>query len=123
MNPTFQDEINLLHSELCGALADPKRILILYALADKSMNVSELVQTLEFPQPTVSRHLKTLRQRGLVVATREAQSVFYALTDDRVIDALDILRDVLGELLESQRTLAQSMSHSKHSQGSTQEAN
>lgn len=123
MNPTLQDEINLLHSELCGALADPKRIMILYALADKSMNVTELVQALEFPQPTISRHLKTLRQRGLVVASREAQSVYYALTDKRVIEALDILRGVLGDLLESQRTLAESLSISLHSDGSAQEVN
>jgi DNA-binding transcriptional ArsR family regulator len=42
MNSSLQDEVNLLHSELCGALADPKRIMILYALSDGSMNVSAL---------------------------------------------------------------------------------
>lgn len=123
MNPSLQDEVNLLHSELCGALADPKRIMILYALAGKSMNVTELVQTLEFPQPTISRHLKTLRERGLVTATRDAQSVFYALADKRVIEALDILRRVLADLLQSQRSLAQSFTKSLNSETSAQEAN
>jgi ArsR family transcriptional regulator len=109
MNMNLRDEVNLLHSELCGALADPKRILILYTLAERSMNVTEIAQALDFPQPTVSRHLKTLRQRGLVNATRDAQSVIYALTDKRVIEALDILRSVLGDLLNSQRSLARSV--------------
>ena len=123
MNPSLQDEVNLLHSELCGALADPKRILILYALSDNSMNVSELVQALAFPQPTISRHLKTLRERGLVTATRDGQSVYYALTDKRVIEALDILRSVLADLLDNQRTLAQSFNRSLQSESSTQETN
>lgn len=109
MNPSLQDEVNLLHSELCGALADPKRIMILYTIADKSMNVTELVQSLEFPQPTISRHLKTLRERGLVTATRDAQSVYYALADKRVIEALDILRNVLADLLNEQRALARTL--------------
>ncbi len=123
MKPSLQAEINLLHSELCGALADPKRIMILYALADNSMNVTELVQSLEIPQPTISRHLKTLRERGLVTATRDAQSVYYALTDKRVIEALDILRVVLADLLDNQRTLAQSLNQSLNSGLSPQETN
>ena len=123
MNPSLQDEVNLLHSELCGALADPKRIMILYALSDKSMNVSELVEALSFPQPTISRHLKTLRERGLVTATRDAQSVYYALADKRVIEALDILRGVLADLLDNQRTLAQSFNLSMNTEPNSQEAN
>ena len=123
MKPSLQAEINLLHSELCGALADPKRIMILYALADNSMNVTELVQSLEIPQPTIARHLKTLRERGLVTATRDAQSVYYALTDKRVIEALDILRVVLADLLDNQRTLAQSFNQSLNSGLSAKEAN
>ena len=123
MNPSLQDEVNLLHSELCGALADPKRIMILYALSDKSMNVTELVQALAFPQPTISRHLKTLRERGLVTATRDAQSVYYALADKRVIEALDILRGVLADLLDNQRTLAQSFNLSLNSETTPQETN
>jgi DNA-binding transcriptional ArsR family regulator len=110
MEPALEKEINELHSRLCAALADPKRILILYALTEGPMSVTEIGQALGAPQPTVSRHLKTLRERGLVDANRDAQSVFYSLTDRRVIEALDILRAVLADLLETQSNLAQSVS-------------
>jgi ArsR family transcriptional regulator len=123
MKRSLQEEVNLLHSELCGALADPKRIMILYALAEGSLNVTEIVKSLGFPQPTVSRHLKTLRERGLVTATREAQSVYYALADKRVIEALDILRVVLADLLDNQRALAQSFNQSLNSPESSKEEN
>lgn len=115
MQPSLEQEINQLHSRLCAALADPKRILILYTLVDGPMSVTEICQSLRAPQPTVSRHLKTLRERGLVEANRDAQSVFYSLTDERVIQALDILREVLADLLQSQSNLAQSVSSIVHS--------
>jgi ArsR family transcriptional regulator len=108
MLPSLEHEINELHSSLCAGLADPKRILILYALSEKSLNVSELTETLGLPQPTVSRHLKMLRERGLVLARREGQSVYYDIADQRVIQALNILRSVLADMLRNQATLARS---------------
>ncbi len=106
---TLIQEINQLHANICGALADPSRILILYLLSEGPLNVNTLVEKLELPQPTVSRHLKVLRERGLVSAERDGQSVYYALADHRVIDALDLLRTVLGERLAKQATLANSV--------------
>ena len=100
-------EVNLLHAHVCQALADPKRILILYALADEPHYVSDLAEFLDTPQPTVSRHLKVLRDQSLVSAERSGSSVRYSLTDHRVIDALDLLRGVLMGSLEQQAQLAQ----------------
>lgn len=107
--PPLKQEIHQLHSRLCAGLADPKRILLLYALADGPHNVSDLTETLALPQPTISRHLKLLRERGLVIAERDGQSVFYRLADRRVIEALDLLRTVLADMLESQANLARSI--------------
>ena len=39
---TLEREVNQLHSELCAGLADPKRLLILYALSQGALNVSEI---------------------------------------------------------------------------------
>jgi DNA-binding transcriptional ArsR family regulator len=99
-------EINELHAGICGALADPNRILILYLLSNKPLNVNMLVEKLDLTQPTVSRHLKVLRESRLVTARRDGQSVFYELVDFRVIQALDLLRTVLGEALIKQGMLA-----------------
>ncbi|MGA2503397.1 MAG: metalloregulator ArsR/SmtB family transcription factor [Anaerolineales bacterium] len=97
---TLTQEITHLHADLCSALADPTRLLLLYALSDQPRNVSDLTQELKVPQPTVSRHLKVLREGGLVKATRQGATVQYELTDHRVIDALDILRSVLRERIQ-----------------------
>jgi ArsR family transcriptional regulator len=110
MLPSFHEEINLLHSRLCAGLADPKRILLLYALQNGEMNVSDLAQELHAAQPTISRHLKLLRERGLVNARRDGQSVFYSVADTRILEALDLMREVLDSLLKSQASLAEQLS-------------
>jgi DNA-binding transcriptional ArsR family regulator len=92
-------EITTLHAEVCAALADPKRILLLYELAAGPKHVTELVNTLGMPQSLVSRHLKVLRERGMVAATRQGPAVEYRLGDPRLIKALDLLRAVLHDNL------------------------
>jgi ArsR family transcriptional regulator len=99
------NEVTQLHAELCSALADPSRILMLYALAKRPRNVSELALELDLTQSAASRHLKTLRERGLAQATRRGASVEYQLTDHRLIEALDLLRSVLRDRLSYRASL------------------
>jgi DNA-binding transcriptional ArsR family regulator len=81
-------------ADLCFALSDPKRIDIVHALAKRPYNVNELTAELGIPQPMTSRHLKILRERGLVQFTRHGVSVTYALSDLRLIQALELLNDI-----------------------------
>ncbi len=101
----LRNEINQLHANICNGLADPNRILILYALAEKSTNVSDLAKNLGIPQPTISRHLKVLKERQMVTAERDGKSVFYNLADKRIIQALDLMRNVMSDSLENQANL------------------
>ena len=109
MNELLEAEINDLHANICGGLADPKRIIILYSLADRPQTVNELAAAVHLPQPSVSRHLRVLRERGMVLATRQGQSVGYRLADGRLIQALDILRAVLRDNLAHRANLAESL--------------
>jgi ArsR family transcriptional regulator len=99
MNRTLEREVDQLHAEICAGLAEPTRILILYELADHARNVTELAHDLALSQPSVSRHLKVLRERGMVTATRVGAAVEYQLADPRLVQALDILRTILRDSL------------------------
>lgn len=99
-------EITQLHADICSALADPRRILILYALAEQPRNVSDIAVQIGISQPAASRHLNILRERGMVIAQRDGQSVVYQLGDPRTIQALDLLRAILGDNLKSRGQLA-----------------
>ena len=109
MDQRLTEEINLLHAQICQGLADPNRILILYLLAESPHYVTELAEMLGVSQPTVSRHLKVLRDRGLVTSTREGNTVHYALRDRRVIQALDLLRAMMADVLAERAELAEAI--------------
>ena len=106
MTASLREEIYQMHAQLCGALADPNRILMLYTLIQAPRNVSDLAEDVGLSQPAVSRHLKVLRDSGLVSGRREGHSVIYRLRDERVIEALDTLRRVLASSLKQQGALA-----------------
>jgi ArsR family transcriptional regulator len=105
ITPTLAQEVSQLEAELCFALADPNRILILYALDERARNVTELGDALGLSQPTTSRHLKILRDRGLVRTERRGTVIEYSLNDRRVIQALDLLRSVLRDRLTARANL------------------
>ncbi len=102
----LEREVNLLHEKICRGIGDPKRILILYELSRCPLRVNELAEALNMPQPTVSRHLKVLRERSLVLAERDGTSVVYSLADPRIIQALDLMCEVLKTILRREAELA-----------------
>jgi len=106
MTSTLREEINQLHANVCDGLADPIRILLLYTLNGTPSNVNELSEHVNLPQPTVSRHLKILRERGMVIAKRDGQFVYYQLADQRVIEALDLLRAMMADHLKERAQIA-----------------
>lgn len=99
--PTI-DELSMLHANICQALGDPKRIQILYALDEQPLHVSALAEHLTTPQPTISRHLRVLRQRALVVTERRGPAVIYRLADKRMIEILNEMRVILRDAVARQ---------------------
>ena len=56
-----------------------------------------------------SRHLRFLRDRGMVSTDRQSQNIYYTLADQRVIQALDLLRAVLANKLINQAALVETV--------------
>lgn len=111
-DPQLTHEITRLHADFCSALADTRRLLLIYALEKGPKNVTELTDAIDASQPSVSRHLKILRERGLVHAEREGVTVTYSLADERLIEALDLLRAVMRDRLTERAELVESTTES-----------
>lgn len=75
-------------SSTWSALADPHRRAVLELLRERPRPVGELVERLGLSQPGTSKHLRVLRQAGLVTSRTEAQRRVYAL-DTRPLAELD----------------------------------
>lgn len=105
VTPTLKQEISQLEANFCAALSDPIRLLILYSLNEAPRNVTDLANELGVNQPTTSRHLKVLRERGLVNAVRSGTTITYHLSDNRLIQALDLMRSIMRDRLAYQSNL------------------
>ena len=105
VNQTLKQEIIQLEADFCAALSEPTRIFILYALNDQPLNVTEITNELGIPQPTTSRHLKVLRERGLVYTERQGTVITYYLADKRIIEALDLLRSAMRDRMTQRANL------------------
>ncbi len=78
-------------SQLLGAMANPKRLLILCNLLDNEMNVTDLSERVGLGQSPLSQHLSKLRAWGLVKTRRDAQQINYSLASDEVRRVLETL--------------------------------
>ena len=79
-------------AELLRTLGDPTRLRILTALDGVCVSVTAIVEATGLRQPTVSHHLRILRDRGLVVGERRGGYVFYCLATEGLRDALEVLQ-------------------------------
>lgn len=78
-----------------SALSDPTRRRILTALRHGARPVGELVEELDVSQPTVSKHLKVLRDTGLVATRAQGQKRFYSLEPQPLRDVTQWLEELL----------------------------
>ncbi len=83
-----------------AALAEPTRRRILDLLRERPRHVNELVEEMGISQPAVSKHLRVLREAGLVRVRQEAQRRWYELRPEPLAEVdrwLESYRDLLEE--------------------------
>jgi DNA-binding transcriptional ArsR family regulator len=100
-----------------NAVAEPRRRQILDAIAGGQRSVTELVAILDMPQPLVSKHLRVLREVGIVTAREDGRQRLYRLNGQALKPIYDWVKDfeqlwserfarmdiVLAELRESEK--------------------
>jgi len=78
-------------TKILKALADPFRLQIIEFLRDGEKCVCEITPCIKVLQPVASRHLKILREAGLVKDRKDGNRRLYSLTDARILEAIDVL--------------------------------
>jgi len=109
MSDSNNYELFKLKAELCKTFADPKRLMIINELRDGEKAVGTLVQVLGAPQAVVSRHLAVLRTKGIVTTRRDGVTVYYRLANPKIVDACDIVHEVLLEQVSKNREIAEKL--------------
>ena len=97
--PSKAENPHRLKAKVFYALSDPVRLEILEFIRDGEKCVCEIVPHMNLIQPVVSRHLKILKDSGLVHRRKDGNKRLYSFTDLRIYAVVDALSPALAEAL------------------------
>ena len=98
-------EIYEVHASICQCLANPKRLEIIHILDTREMPVTEMADKMGITKANLSQHLAIMRDKGILKSRREGTNIYYSLANPKVIQACDIMREVLFEHLRERERL------------------
>ncbi len=98
-----------MHAEICKVFTNPKRLEIISLLRDGEKTVNELTELAGVPQANVSQHLTVLRQNNVVTTRRNGANIHYKIANPKILQACDLMREVLLEKLSDNKKLAKRM--------------
>jgi len=82
-------------SDLLKLISNQQRLLILCLLHEEEMSVTQLNNTLtQLSQSALSQHLAHLREADLVKIRREAQTIYYSLTESKAVRVIHLLHEL-----------------------------
>jgi ArsR family transcriptional regulator len=76
------------------AMSHPLRLKILCTLGDKEVSVQDIVEQVGTSQSNISQHLAILRDKGILTSRKDANRVFYRVSDNRTLQLIVMMRQV-----------------------------
>jgi ArsR family transcriptional regulator len=76
------------------AMSHPLRLKILCTLGDQEVSVQEIVEQVGTSQSNISQHLAILRDKGILASRKDANRVFYRVSDSRTLQLIGMMRSV-----------------------------
>jgi len=93
-----------LHAHICEIFASPRRLEVLDILRDGELTVSDILKKMKISKTNLSQHLAMMKDRGILISRREGQHIYYSVSSMKVIQAYDLMREVLKELISKRIT-------------------
>ena len=84
-----------MHADLCKVFSNPVRVGLLVLLKDGERSVGSLARDLRVSVPTASKHLRVMRERGVLQTRRVGNVVYYQVPSPKVLRAFSLMREVL----------------------------
>jgi len=102
MHDEFDSELSLLEgdedidraSRSLKAMSHPLRLKILCTLGDKEVSVQDIVDEVGTSQSNISQHLAILSDKGILTSRKDANRVFYRVSDNRTLRLICMMREV-----------------------------
>jgi ArsR family transcriptional regulator len=103
-----------LHADICKTISNPRRQAIIDTIRKSEMTVSTLVKKTGISQANLSQHLAILRSKGVVRTRREGNNIYYSIANLKIIEAYDLISEVLKESTSSRnKTVTDAFNHKR----------
>lgn len=89
-----RDEDILQASLAIKAIAHPLRLKILCVLGGNEVSVQDIVDDVGTSQSNISQHLAILRDKGVLCTRKDANRVYYRISDQRTLKLVELMREV-----------------------------
>ncbi len=76
------------------AMSHPLRLKILCTLGGEEVSVQDIVELVGTSQSNISQHLAILRDKGILASRKDANRVFYRVSDNRTLKLIGMMREV-----------------------------
>src|SRR3990172_12213909 len=103
--PEAEDPTEVLyecHAEMCKVFSHPTRLRILNILRERELSVAAIALELGGLLGTVSPHLLMMRRQRVLVSRKQGNQVLYRLADPKMLQAFDLIREILYDQLKKQ---------------------
>lgn len=100
-----------LHADICKIFSSPKRLEILNLLKGKEVSASQLIEKTGLSKANLSQHMNVLKSKGVVLIKREGINVYYHISNPKIIQACNLMREVLLEQLKEKGRMVSSLRH------------
>ncbi|MDP3025486.1 MAG: metalloregulator ArsR/SmtB family transcription factor [candidate division Zixibacteria bacterium] len=97
--------IYFYHAEMCKVFSHPTRLEIINTLRDKEVTVGELAKKLKLGIGNLSQHLSMMKDRRILSSRKEGNQVYYRIANPKMLEAFDLLREILLEQIQKDSLL------------------
>jgi ArsR family transcriptional regulator len=98
-------EVFRLQADICRTLSNPVRMEIIHVLKQGENTVTALAEATGLTKSNISQHLSVLKGASIVRSRREGVNVWYSISNQRVVEACRLMREVLLEQVAERQKL------------------
>jgi DNA-binding transcriptional ArsR family regulator len=104
------------HAEMCKVFSHSTRLMILNVLREEEMTVAAIADKLGIVMGTISPHLLMMKRQRVLVSRKQGNQVFYRLANPRMLQAFDLIRELLYEQMSQEGLLTRHLERERAKQ-------
>ena len=98
-----------LQADTCKIFSNAKRLEIINTLKDQEMSATELIEKTGLSKANLSQHMSVLRAKGVILARRDGQTIYYRIANPKILQACHLMREILLEQFQEKGKMVSSL--------------